>query len=236
MNSIKSFVIASVFVCAALGVPASGSAQQVGYPPDRSPFRDLEYRHELTLFGGLFGAGKDPAGVAPQGGPMAGLRYELRVGGPAQLMVRAAYIQSERNALDPSEPEATRDLGVHSAPLYLVDAGISLNLTGQKSWRRLVPTVNAGIGVVAGNQDVENDPYRFGTPFAITYGAGLRYVPGGRFAMRLGVDAYSYRLKYPADYYATTSDGTAVIDARQSTNFWKNNVALTIGASYLFFR
>ncbi|MGI9139902.1 MAG: hypothetical protein ACR2GJ_02205 [Gemmatimonadaceae bacterium] len=236
MNSIKSFGITLTLACAALGAPASGSAQQVGYPPESSPFRDLEYRHELTLFGGSFAAGKDPAGVAPQGGPMAGLRYELRVGGPAHLMVRASYVQSERDALDPSEPKATRDLGVHSAPLYLIDAGISLNVTGLKSWRRLVPTVNAGIGVVAGNQDVENDPYRFGTPFAITYGAGLRYVPGGRFAIRLGVDAYLYRLKYPTEYYATASDGTTVLDARQSTNFWKNNVALTIGASYLFFR
>ena len=235
MNSTKSFVIASALACVALAAPESAFAQ-VGYPPERSPFRDLEYRHELTLFGGSYSAGKDPAGVAPQGGPMAGLRYELRVGGPAHLMVRAAYVDSERAALDPSEPAASRDLGIHASPLYMLDAGISVNLTGQKSYRRLVPTINAGIGVVSGGKDVENDPYRFGTPFAITYGAGLRYVPPGRFALRLGVDAYLYRLKYPMAYFATTSDGTAVIDARQSTNFWKNNVALTIGASYLFFR
>jgi len=234
VNSTKSFV-AGVLACAALAIPGSAPAQ-VGFPPERSPFRDLEYRHELTLFGGMFNAAKDPAGVAPQGGPMGGLRYELRVGGPAHLMVRAAYVNSEREALDPTQPEATRSLGTHSAPLYLLDAGVSVNLTGQKSYRRLVPTINAGIGVVSGGPDVENDPYRFGTPFAITYGAGLRYVPGGRFAVRLGLDAYMYRLQYPTTYFATASDGTTVLDAGQSTNFWKNNVALSIGASYLFFR
>lgn len=235
MKSTKSFLFASAFICAALAAPGSAHAQ-VGYPPDQSPFRDLEYRHELTLFGGSYMAGKDPAGVAPRGGPMAGLRYEVRVGGPAQLMVRAAYVDSERQALDPLQPADARDLGVHTSPLYMLDAGIAVNLTGQKSYRRLVPTVNAGIGVVNGGKDVENDPYRFGTPFAITYGAGLRYVPGGRFGLRLGLDGYLYRLEYPPAYYASASDGTAVLDPRQSTNFWKNNVALTIGASYLFFR
>lgn len=234
MNSTKSFVIAAL-ACAALAAPSSSGAQ-VGYPPERSPFRDLEYKHELTLFGGLYQAGDDPAGVAPQSGPLAGLRYELRVGGPAHLMLRFAYVDSERQALNPAEPAAARDLGVHSAPLYMLDGGISLNLTGQKSWRRLVPTVNAGIGVVAGGKDVENDPYRFGTPFAITYGAGVRYVPGGRFAMRLGLDSYLFKLEYPSAYYAEAPDGTAVVGPRQATNFWKNNVTLTIGASYLFFR
>lgn len=235
MNSTKTLAIASALACAGLILPAAGAAQ-VGYPPERSPFRDLEYRHELTLFGGFFKAAEDPAGVAPQSGPTGGLRYELRVGGPAHLMVRAAYVQSERQALDPTQPERARDLGVHSSPLYMLDAGISVNLTGQKSYRKLVPTVNGGIGIVGGGKDVENDPYRFGTPFAITYGLGLRYVPGGRFALRLGMDAYLYRLQYPTPYYTAALDGTSVVGPEQSTNFWKNNVALTIGASYLFFR
>ena len=171
MNCTRAFVTAAGLLSCVL---ASSAAAQVGYPPERSPFRDLEYRHELTLFGGTYLAGKDPAGVAPRGGPMLGLRYEARVGGPAQLMVRLAYVSSERQALDPAQPAAERDLGVHSAALYMVDAGVSLNITGQRSWRRLVPTVNAGIGIAGGGKSVENDPYRFGTPFAITYGAGLR--------------------------------------------------------------
>lgn len=235
MNPTKSFVIAATLMCVALTSPGSARAQ-VGYPPEQSPFRDLEYRHELTLFGGLYSAGEDPAGAAPQGGPMAGLRYEVRVGGPAHLIARVAYVGSERRGIDPTQPEGSRDLGMHSSPLRMLDVGISINLTGQKSYRRLVPTLNAGVGVVSGGKDVENDPYSFGTPFAITYGAGMRYVPGGRFALRLGVDAYLYRLEYPDEYYVPASDGTTVVDPRQAKNFWKNNVALTIGASYLFFR
>ena len=234
MNSTKSFFLAAVAL-AALAAPGSAEAQ-VGYPPAQSPFRDLEYKQELTLFGGWYKSDDDAAGVTPGSGPILGLRYEIRVGGPAQFMARVATIQTERRAVNPAAPEATRDLGVHDVSQFLIDAGISVNLTGQKSWKRLVPTVNAGVGVVSGDKKVETDPYRFGTPFAFTYGLGLRYVPGGRFAMRLGADAHLYRQQYPAAYYAAAPDGTAVLDEGQSTNFWKNNVALTIGASYLFFR
>lgn len=234
MKLISTF--AGVVAVAATVVTTGTASAQVGYPPERSPFRDLEYKHELTLFGGWYSAAEDPAGVAPRSGPIGGLRYEARVGGPAQLMFRAAIVQSERQALDPSKPQASRDLGVHDATLFLVDAGISVNLTGQRSYRRLVPTVNAGIGIAGGGKDVEGDPFRFGTPFAITYGLGLRYVPGGRFAMRLGADAYLYQLKYPPAYFTPALDNTTVLDPNQSANVWKNNVALTIGASYLFFR
>ena len=34
--------------------PGASLAQDVGYPPARSPFRDLEYKQEVTLFGGWF--------------------------------------------------------------------------------------------------------------------------------------------------------------------------------------
>ena len=211
--------------------------QEVGYPPARSPFRDLEYRHELTLFGGYYAAGKDPAGVAPRSGPMLGLRYDANVGGPVSLFLRASYVASERRALDPTQPAEARDLGIKSWPLYVTDFGLSLNVTGQKSYRRMVPVVSVGIGFAAdGNRSVPEDPFRFGTEFALTYGAGLRFVPGGRFQIRLGADGYLYRLRYPSGYYVPASDGTAVVGASQARNFWKNNVALTIGASYLFFR
>jgi hypothetical protein len=81
------------FALALTGTPALAQVD-VGYPPPRSPFRDLEFRHELTLFGGYYIAPKDPAGAAPRSAPMEGLRYELVVGGPAQLVLRLARVYS----------------------------------------------------------------------------------------------------------------------------------------------
>ena len=65
---------------AAAALLASTAGAQVGYPPERSPYRDLEYRQELTLLTGYYAASADPAGVAPRSGPMLGLRYDVRVG------------------------------------------------------------------------------------------------------------------------------------------------------------
>ena len=217
-------------------VPAAAQVD-VGYPPPNSPFRDLEFRHEMTLFGGYFLAPKDPAGVAPRSAPMEGLRYELTVGGPAQLVFRLARVNSERHVINPLEPRASRDLGSQAWPVYLTDLGFSLNLTGQRSWHGVVPVIAGGIGLASDldKQDAD-DPFNIGTTFAFSFGAGLRIVPGGRFQLRADAGTWMYQLKYPATYYATTSDNTTVLNEKQAKNLWKKNLGLTLGASYLLFR
>lgn len=228
-----------VWLAIALALTSAPAAAQidVGYPPPRSPFRDLEFRHELTLFGGYYLAGKDAAGAAPRSAPMEGLRYELVIGGPAQLVFRLARVNSERNVINPLEPAATRDLGAQSWPVYLTDLGFSLNLTGQRSWHGVVPVIAAGVGLASDldKQDA-NDPFNVGTTFAFSFGAGLRMVPGGRFQLRADAGTWMYQYKYPSAYYETTPDNTTVLGAKEARNFWKKNLGLTLGASYLLFR
>lgn len=217
---------------------------QVGYEPPASPFVDLEYRQELTAFGGYFAAATDDAGVAPQSGPMVGLRYELRIGGPAQFYARVARVSSERRLVDASAPDSTaRVTGPSSRGLYFADLGISLNLTGQKSWHGLVPVLSGGLGIGAdtdGDADAQTDStqrgYKFGTPFAISFGGGVRWVPGGRLQLRADVTDYFYQIKYPASYFTAPTGLTPVLGPGVKQNQWKNNLALTLGASYLFFR
>jgi len=228
-----------VWIAIALALTGAPAAAQVdvGYPPPKSPFRDLEFRHELTLFGGYYLSAKDPAGAAPRSAPMEGLRYELTVGGPAQLVFRLARVNSERHVINPLEPRASRDLGVESWPVYLTDLGFSLNLTGQRSWHRVVPVLSGGIGLASDlDKQNANDPFNVGTTFAFSFGTGLRIVPGGRFQLRADAGTWMYQYKYPATYYATTSDNTTVLDQKQAKNFWKKNLGLTLGASYLLFR
>jgi hypothetical protein len=215
----------------------AGAQVSVGYPPSASPYRDLEYHQEFTAFGGYFNTGSDPAGVAPKGGPMGGIRYEINVGGPLQLFARFAKVVNERNVIDPTKPAASRALGSLSWPVYLADVGFSLNLTGQRSWHGIVPVTYLGAGVATdAGKKVDADPYRLGTTFAISYGAGLRFVPGGRFQIRADAGSYMYQIKYPAGYYIKASDDTQVLPDSQSKSFWKRNGAYTIGVSYLLFR
>jgi len=221
----------------ALAVFATTAGAQVGHLPQNSPFRDVETRQELTFFGGHFNAGGDPAGVAPRSGPMYGLRYEIHVGGPAFLMARWSHVNSERFAVDPTKTGAAAQLGKKSVSLNLYDVNLAVNLTGEKSFHHIIPIVNFGAGIGSCGCTVASDPYTFGTPFAFSFGGGLRYVPGGRFQLRADWNDYLYQLKYPTQYYIIPTGATAaVVGPRQSRSFWKNNGALTVGASFLFFR
>jgi len=227
--------VKALIVAAALALPAVARAQ-VGYPPDRSPYRDLEFRQELTPFTGYFWASEDPAKVAPQSGPLVGLRYEVRIGGPAQLFARVAGVFSERTPIDPTLPAAQRQLPTQSWPLYLSDLGIALNLTGQKSLHSLVPVLHGGIGIATDFKGRDPGDYQFGTSFAFSFGAGLRWVPGGRFQLRADIADYLYKVEYPPSYSVPTGGNPAVLDPGQGSSSWQNNAMFTLGASYLFFR
>jgi len=231
----KHVLFTVAFVAAA--IPAGAQGVDVGYPPPRSPFTDLEYKQEATAFAGYYIAGKDPAGVAPRSGPMGGIRYEVGVGGPAQIVARLARVNSERRVINPLEPRATRELGVQSWPLYLVDVGMSINLTGQRSYRGIVPVIHAGVGLASDlDKEVEEDPFNLGTTFAFSLAGGLRFVPGGRFQVRADAGTWFYQVKYPTAYYGVTSDNTTVLDSDQAKNLWKRNLGVTLGVSYLLFR
>jgi hypothetical protein len=224
------------FGAVALLFVASAVHAQVGHLPEHSPFRDIEGGQELTFFGGHFNAGADPVGVAPKPGAVMGLLYQIHVGGPANLIARYSRISTNRLAVDPTLGKANRSLGSHSAVVNLYDIDLGLNLTGMKSYHRIVPTVNFGAGIASCSCTVAKDPFTFGTPFAISVGAGLRYVPGGHFQIRVDLNDYLYQLKTPAEYYINSADNSPVAAQGTSRNFWKNNPTLTVGVSRLFFR
>ena len=58
-------------IALALLLVSSVARAQVGTTPEKSPFIDVEQRHEITVFGGYFSAKKDPAKVAPQSAPQS---------------------------------------------------------------------------------------------------------------------------------------------------------------------
>jgi hypothetical protein len=220
----------------ALAFVATTARAQVGHLPENSPYRDLESSQEISFFGGHYSAGRDPIGIAPRGGPMYGLRYEIHVGGPAFLMARFAHVNSERFPIDPTKSGTAAELARTNVSLNLFDVNLVLSLTGEKSFHSIIPVITMGAGIATCSCTVHPDPYTFGTPFAFSFGGGLRYVPGGRFQLRADWGDYLYQLKYPNAYYLTPTTGTAAVGGGQARSFWKNNRALTLGASLLFFR
>lgn len=239
----KSGILLSILTLAA----AAPLAAQVGYEPRNSPFRDLERTMSVSILTGQFTARKDAAGAAPQSGPLLGVQYGWRAGGPATITATLARVESERRVLDPERlgtcgpsNEASPDcklVGEFRWPLYFADAGIALSLTGSRSFYRLVPEIQAGIGLAS---DFHTQPdvgsFAFGTRFALRWGAGIRWVPTELLQVRADVMSYLYSIRYPEEYYATATDNTSILTGRTKRSAWLNNPALTIGLSYSFFR
>jgi hypothetical protein len=220
----------------ALATPARLPAQLIGHPPESSPYRDVESGHELAIFGGYFAAARDPAGVAPRAAPAVGIRESIHLSGPAMFFVRLTHTFSDREVINPAEPRASRDLGTRKDALTMFDLGLGLNLTGDRSWHNIVPSINAGAGLVSdlgAPHDIGG--YRFGNQLAIVYGGGFRWVTPGRLSLRINADNYMYTHKYPATYRQVTVDGTSVLPPTHSLSAWRNNGMYTVGVSYALF-
>ena len=234
----------NIVLAVAAIVAMSEAGAQVGYPPRQSPFRDLRETQEVSFYGGWFVAKTDPGRVAPQSGPLVGAHYAWRAGGPAHITFDVSRVESERLVLDPERPQtcpaASREckyLGSWRWPLYFADAGVALALTGARSFYGFVPQLRGGLGFVS---DFHTQPdvgdFAFGTRFALSWGAGIRWVPGNRFQVRADFMNRLYSVRYPDTYYLTAEDGTSIFDGGQSRTAWLNNPAMTIGVSYLFAR
>jgi hypothetical protein len=167
---------------------------------------------------------------------MSGLRYEINLAGPLALSADFTRTFSERNVLDPAKPLATRNLGTESAPVYAADVALALDLTGRKSWNHLVPQIRGGLGVMSSSAKDDSSGFSFGTPFAFTFGGGLKFVPGGRLQLRADVTDRVFKLSYPDPYYRKASDNTSVLSDATPRSFYTHHTMLTVGVSYLFGR
>jgi hypothetical protein len=174
--------------------------------------------------------------VAPRSAAMTGVRYELNLVGPLALSADLTRSFSERQKLDPAKPRATRDMGIESTPVYAADVALALDLTGRKSWHHLVPQVRGGLGVLSSGAKDDSSGFSFGTPFAFTFGGGLKFVPGGRLQLRMDVTDRVFKLSYPDSYYRKASDNTSVLEDTTPRSFYTHHTALTVGVSYLFGR
>lgn len=213
-------------------VPVSA---QVGYPPDESPYTDLEFKQELTPYVGWARARTDPAKILPQSAAIAGLRYQVYIGGPVSFDADFSRMSSSRNVIDPALVASKRFLGTEAAAVYGVNVGIALGLTGRKSWHHIVPELRAGAGVVSSEAKDDSSGYVFGTPFAFTFGGGLKLVSMGRLQLRADVGERLFKQKYTDAFYRTASDNTSVL-TNESRSFWTHHTLLTVGASLLFDR
>lgn len=225
-------------VPALLALAAAPGLAQIGHPPSSSPYHDIPFKQEITVFGGTFGGSVGKAGVGPEDGPVIGVRYAIHLGGPAEATAHVARVSTSRMVKDPTKVGAERLVGEQSFGLYMADVGLALNLTGQKSFHRFVPVVGAGLGIVSGSGSPDVGGFKVGTPFALNFRAAIRFVPEGNFAARLELADNMFQLSYPASYFRSPpiGEGEPILSVTAGDNEWTHHAVLTLGISYLFSR
>ncbi len=212
------------------------SAQAVGSLPEASPFTDLHDRQRLGIVGGYLATGRDPVGVNPRSGALLGLRYDLYAGGPAYITGRFFTVRSEREILDYTRKRAFRDIGTQPCNIWGTDVGVAIALTGDRSWHKLQPLVNVGLGVVGGAGDKPDvSHFSFSPTFAFSYGLGLRWVTGRNSEFRADVSWYYWQMKYP-DLYRSTQGDSVAIRPSGSMSPYVGNRALTVSYTLGIFR
>jgi hypothetical protein len=240
---VKSVIVATV-VGILLAAPLGA---QVGHEPQKSPFRDLERTMEFTVFSGTYRARQDPARVAPQSGPMIGVQYQWRASGPLSLTGGLSRVESQRRVLDPERVSTCggsttpnpdcKLVGEFRWPLYFLDGGLALDLTGPRTFYGFVPDLKAGVGILSDfHSRADVGEFSIGTRFAIKWGGGIRWVPSELFQIRAEVTNYLHSVGYPESYYTPATDNSQIRPLGSDRSAWLNNTAFTIGLSYLFSR
>lgn len=216
---------------ALLVIGSSTLGAQVGSTPERSPFRDLEIRQDVSLLLGPSVGGKDKAGAAPRGGLAVGLRYDVNLGSSPLLFTASVMRQTAtRDVLQPGLSLANRVGRNVSQPLWTIDGAFTLLLTGNRSWHSLVPSTTFGLGIVTDNKALsDSSKFEFGNRFAPLLGFGVKFAPlRSRWTWRADLTNRFYSVKYP-DSFRDSTPGVPRIVPVNTKSSWTRNTMLTIG-------
>jgi hypothetical protein len=217
---------------------AAPLAAQVGHRPEASPYEDLRGRQAVTIGIGRLTPDSDPAGVGPGSGYLLTGRYELQIATPLWLQSRIGLAPGLRRTVkDPLLTGDERIVGTEMRPLLMWHTGLGLNLTGNKSWRRLVPQLHGGLGFATdATTRFDVGGYRFGTKFSLDYGASLRVTTGSRHELHLDLSRAVWKFRYPDTYGGSGAPSDSSILGGGNRSPWVGNTVFQIGVSRFFLR
>ncbi|MBI4419196.1 MAG: hypothetical protein HY560_00060 [Gemmatimonadetes bacterium] len=215
----------------------SSAGAQVGHAPERSPYRDLRAKQAASAIAGYVWGSGGVAKVGPTNGRLFGVRYDRQVGTAADILIGLSYGRFQRYRVDPAQPVATRTSGPEDEDIAMMEAGVSLVLTGRKSWHGLVPYVGTGVGVAFDVQLAEDiSTYSFGTKGLLIPHLGVKWFPVQALAVKLEGRSYFWRLSYPTQFFLppTGLDVPPVLTAEDPTAEWTMHPTLILAVGYTF--
>lgn len=217
---------------ALLAVADAAHAQRIP-----SPFRYVDERQAVSVFGGYVIADQGKLDLGPQSAPAFGVRYSLRLGGPFDAEASATYFPTTRVVWDTTAANQPLErLGEADFALGLVDASLRFNITGPRTYHGLMPYLVAGGGAaftVSDDDTLERARevdagarFRFGTRFAGHVGAGLEWFATRRLALRADARDVFWKLRTPP----------AIVRQRNDVpgDEWVQNFVLSLGVAFHF--
>jgi hypothetical protein len=221
-----------------LALPAA-AAGQVGHDPAHSPFHPITLRSGITLVGGYLAGSSGTVGVGPADGYLAGLRYDMRLTGPTDLTLGLTWNRLQRMVPHPSAAPDAQLTGPVRQSTVIVEGGISILLTGDKTWKGIAPYLGATLGLGFGsNVAADSSGFRFKTKFLSGPHIGLRFYPSNTVFLRVEGRLLFWQLKYPSTFFDTPTgvpDATPLLDPTvNSTSEWTAHPSLQIGLGFAF--
>ncbi len=197
-----------------------------------SPYQDFNQLHAFQLDVGYFSGNTGDAGVGPQGAPIANLSYGRHIGGAMFAFGTVGYTSSKRTLIDPDLPKDQQNKGLVSDPLVFANLGLLLAVTGEKTWRGMVPFVGFTLGAAYSSEKPDAGGYVFGTKFFFGLGAGLRYRLKRPWVLNISAWDYLWQLQYPTSYFKTGPNSVLPINAPDKQ--FTNNGVFTLGLTYVW--
>ncbi len=202
-----------------------------------SPYRYVDESQSITLFGGYVLTDAGALELGPRSGPIGGLRYSLRLGGPFNVEASAGYLPTTRIVWDTAGVDQPPErLGEADLSLLLADASLRFNITGPRTYHGFMPFALLGGGIalaVSEDDDLEEAAelaagtrFDFGTRFAGHVGAGIEWFAMRRLALRAEARDVFWKLGTPQAFQALELD---VPDSE-----WVQNFVLSLGVAYHF--
>jgi hypothetical protein len=215
---------------------SSASASALAAQDIDSPYRFVDQAQQVHAFVGGISTERGALDLGPESDLAFGLRYGIRLAGPFAVEASATVFPTARaihdlvidgadTTLVPTGAEASMTLGIATANLRF-------DITGPRTWHRLMPFTLLGVGgafVLSEDDEADADlesnvRFDFGTRLVGELGVGVEWIPTDHLSVRVDGRNMLWKVKAPT--------GLQTLDA--PTEEWVQNFLLSAGVSFRF--
>tara|TARA_Y100000590_G_scaffold175894_1_gene201010 strand:- start:5137 stop:5835 length:699 start_codon:yes stop_codon:yes gene_type:complete len=204
-----------------------------------SSYRFVKNKQEGGIFIGNTKLNSGQFGLGPKSAYVYGGRYSVAFASALAFEGSGTIFKGKRDVIDVRRNDNEQLIGQSTIDLYLFDAKLKLNLTGQRTWRGLQPFVAFGGGMALSSslerslEKTANIPveyqYNFGSKFVGTLAAGLNFHLSSKIMMRLDGVMNIWKIVTPPGWLTTEAD-LGIIEGDE----WVAAQHLSIGTSWRF--